>query len=96
MIYVLIGISLPSFWIGLVLSYLVGYKLGWTPIAGYCEVFSVPEAAAAVGCGLGVPPDPPLPHLTMVVAGTCVRFVRAGGDGHAQHGLRPDGPRRGR
>ena len=45
MIYVLIGISLPSFWIGLVLSYLVGYKLGWTPIAGYCEVFSVPEAA---------------------------------------------------
>ena len=28
MIYVLIGISLPSFWIGLVLSYFVGYKLG--------------------------------------------------------------------
>ena len=40
---------LPSFWIGLVLSYLVGYKLGWTPIAGYCEVFSVPEAAACGG-----------------------------------------------
>ena len=49
MIYVLIGISLPSFWIGLVLSYVVGYKLGWTPIAGYCEVFSVPEAAACGG-----------------------------------------------
>ena len=49
MVYVLIGISLPSFWIGLVLSYLVGYKLGLTPIAGYCEVFSVPEAAAGGG-----------------------------------------------
>ena len=36
MTYVLIGISLPSFWIALVLSYVVGYKLGWTPIAGYC------------------------------------------------------------
>ena len=53
MIYVLIGISLPSFWIGLVLSYLVGYKLGWTPIAGYCEVVSVPEAAACGGFGTG-------------------------------------------
>ena len=49
MVYVLIGISLPSFWIGLVLSYVVGYKLGLTPIAGYCEVFSVPEAAACGG-----------------------------------------------
>ena len=28
MTYVLIGISLPSFWIGLVLSYFIGYKLG--------------------------------------------------------------------
>jgi len=29
-----------AFWIALVLSYIVGFKLGWTPIAGYCEVVS--------------------------------------------------------
>ena len=78
MIYVLIGISLPSFWIGLVLSYLVGFKLGWTPIAGYCEVFSVPEAAACGGLwAWAYHMILPCLTLTMVVAGTYVRFVRA-------------------
>ena len=78
MTYVLIGISLPSFWIALVLSYLVGYRLGWTPIAGYCEVVSPPEAAACGG-----PIDwayhmiLPWATLAIVGAGTYVRFVRA-------------------
>ena len=46
MIYVLIGISLPSFWIGLVLSYVVGYKLGWTPDRRATARWSAcPEAA---------------------------------------------------
>jgi peptide/nickel transport system permease protein len=78
MTYVLIGISLPSFWIGLVLAYLIGFKAQLTPIAGYCEIFSVPEAAT---CG-GVTQwayHMVLPWLTLaiVVAGTYVRFVRA-------------------
>jgi peptide/nickel transport system permease protein len=78
MIYVLIGISLPSFWISLVLSYLVGFKLGWTPLAGYCEVFSPPTAT---GCG-GLQDWAyhmvlPWTALAIVVAGTYVRFVRA-------------------
>ncbi len=78
MTYVLIGISLPSFWIGLVLSYLIGFKLGWTPIAGYCEVVSVPEAAV---CG-GVTDWAyhmilPCFTLAVVTAGTYVRFVRS-------------------
>ena len=78
MTYVLIGISLPSFWIALVLSYIVGYKLGWTPIAGYCEVFSVPEAS---NCG-GVVDWAyhmvlPWTALAIVTAGVYVRFVRA-------------------
>jgi peptide/nickel transport system permease protein len=78
MAYVLIGISLPSFWIGLVLSYVFGYKLGWTPIAGYCEVVSVPEAAVCGGVGDWAY-RMVLPWLTLsiVVAGTYVRFVRA-------------------
>jgi peptide/nickel transport system permease protein len=78
MVYVLIGISLPSFWIALVLSYLVGYKLQLTPIAGYCEVFSPPEAS---GCGglreWAYHMVLPWTALAIVVAGTYVRFVRA-------------------
>jgi peptide/nickel transport system permease protein len=78
MIYVLIGISLPSFWIGLVLSYFISYKLGLTPLSGYCEVVSVPEASV---CG-GVVDWAyhlilPCTTLAIVVAGTYVRFVRA-------------------
>jgi peptide/nickel transport system permease protein len=37
MVLVLIGISAPSFWIGLIFAYLIGFKLGWTPITGYCD-----------------------------------------------------------
>jgi peptide/nickel transport system permease protein len=78
MIYVLIGISLPSFWIGLMLSYFIGYKLGLTPIAGYCEVFSVPEASSCGGV-VDWAYHLVLPWITLaiVVAGTYVRFVRA-------------------
>jgi peptide/nickel transport system permease protein len=76
MVYVLIGISLPSFWIGLVLAYFIGYKLAWTPITGYCEVIS-----PATNCG-GLWPWAhhmilPWVTLALVQAGTIVRFVRA-------------------
>jgi peptide/nickel transport system permease protein len=78
MTYVLIGISLPSFWIGLVLSYLIGFRLGLTPIAGYCEVLSVPEASVCGGFGdWAYRMVLPWTTLAIVVAGTYVRFVRA-------------------
>lgn len=78
MTYVLIGISLPSFWIGLVLAYLIGFRLELTPISGYCEVLSVPEAAICGGA-TDWAYHMVLPWLTLaiVVAGTYVRFVRA-------------------
>lgn len=38
MVGVLTGISAHPVWIGLILSYLVGYKLGWLPIQGYCNL----------------------------------------------------------
>jgi peptide/nickel transport system permease protein len=78
MVYVLIGISLPSFWIALVLAYLVGFKLGWTPLASYCEVFSPPRASGCGGLGDWAY-HMILPWLTLsiVVAGSYVRFVRA-------------------
>jgi peptide/nickel transport system permease protein len=78
MTYVLIGISLPSFWISLVLSYVIGFRLGWTPIGGYCEVVSAPEAAACGGLGdWAYHMILPWLALSIVIAGTYVRFVRA-------------------
>ncbi len=38
MVFVLFGISAPSVWVGLMLLYLIGFKLGWTPINGYCSI----------------------------------------------------------
>jgi len=42
MIFVLIGISTHPVWLGLVLSFVFGYKLGLTPIAGYCNAIAGP------------------------------------------------------
>jgi peptide/nickel transport system permease protein len=39
MVFVLIGISAHPVWLGLILSYFLGFKLGITPIAGYCDFF---------------------------------------------------------
>jgi peptide/nickel transport system permease protein len=45
--FVLLGISTHPIIIGLVLSYIVGYKLGWTPVTGYCSF----RYQASYGCG---------------------------------------------
>jgi peptide/nickel transport system permease protein len=34
-----IGITLPSFWLGILLIYIIGYKLEWLPIYGYTSPF---------------------------------------------------------
>ena len=39
MIFILIGISAPVVWIGLLLQYFVGFRWGLTPNAGYCDIF---------------------------------------------------------
>jgi peptide/nickel transport system permease protein len=46
MVFVLIGISAHPLWVGYILSYVFGYKLGIFPINGYCDVFN-----AATSCG---------------------------------------------
>jgi peptide/nickel transport system permease protein len=78
MTYVLIGISLPSIWIGLILSYLVGFRLGITPIAGYCDAINPPEASQCGGV-LDWAHAMVLPWSTLAIigAGTYVRFIRA-------------------
>jgi peptide/nickel transport system permease protein len=49
MIFVLVGISAHPVWIGLILSYVVGYRLHITPIAGYCNFFPGDSAAQCSG-----------------------------------------------
>jgi peptide/nickel transport system permease protein len=49
MIFILIGISAPVVWIGLLLQYFVGFRWGLTPNAGYCDVFDPPEGATCGG-----------------------------------------------
>jgi peptide/nickel transport system permease protein len=40
MVFVLVGISAHPVWIGLILAYFIGFKLGWTPITGYADFFN--------------------------------------------------------
>jgi peptide/nickel transport system permease protein len=40
MVFVLIGISAHPVWIGLILAYTFGFRLGWTPITGYCDMIN--------------------------------------------------------
>jgi peptide/nickel transport system permease protein len=40
MVFVLVGVSAHPVWIGLILSYFLGYQLHVTPIAGYCDFFN--------------------------------------------------------
>jgi len=76
MVFVLIGISAHPVWIGLILSYVVGYKLGWTPITGYCDFFN-----PSTGCGGPVQWawHMILPWITFAVlfAALYVRMIRA-------------------
>ncbi len=46
MTFVLIGISAHPVWIGLIFAYVFGFKLGWFPIQGYCDVIN-----PATDCG---------------------------------------------
>jgi peptide/nickel transport system permease protein len=49
MVFVLIGISAHPVWIGLILSFVIGYKLHITPIAGYCNFFTGAPGASCSG-----------------------------------------------
>jgi peptide/nickel transport system permease protein len=51
MAFVLVGVSAPAVWVGLILAYVFGFVLGWTPIAGYCDFFRGHEAGRCSGPG---------------------------------------------
>jgi peptide/nickel transport system permease protein len=78
MVFVLIGISLPVVWVGLILQWLIGFKWGLLPNAGYCNVINPPA-----GSNCGGPADwfthMLLPWATFAILFTAVyvRMVRA-------------------
>jgi peptide/nickel transport system permease protein len=49
MVFVLIGVSAHPVWIGLILEYTFGVKLGWTPIANYANFFGAPADSGQPG-----------------------------------------------
>ena len=76
MVGVLIGISAHPIWIGLIFSYVFGYRLGLTPITGYCDFFN-----PATDCGGPVEwaHSMVLPWATfaLLFAATYTRMIRA-------------------
>jgi peptide/nickel transport system permease protein len=77
-IFALVGVSAPAFWIGLILAYAVGFKLGWTPIANYCNFFPSHQVGVCSGPGQWAY-HLILPWLTfmLIFAALYVRLVRA-------------------
>jgi peptide/nickel transport system permease protein len=76
MVMVLVGISAHPVWIGLIFAYVFGYRLGWTPISGYCDAIN-----PATDCG--GPADwayhmvLPWATFAMLFTAAYVRYIRA-------------------
>jgi peptide/nickel transport system permease protein len=77
MVFVLIGIAAPPVWLGLVLAYVFGFRLGWTPIADYCNFF--PHTAGECSGPLRWADHLILPWATMtfLYAALYARLIRA-------------------
>ena len=76
MVFVLIGISAHPVWIGLIFAYFFGYKLGWSPITGYCDFFN-PHERLRRADAVGPPHDPAVATFAILFAALYVRMIRA-------------------
>jgi len=78
MVFVLIGLSAHPVWIGLIFAYVFGYKLGLTPISGYCDAFN-PSDTAECGGPVQWAYHMILPWATFAIlfAALYVRLIRA-------------------
>jgi peptide/nickel transport system permease protein len=76
MVFVLIGISAHPVWLGLLLSYFIGFRLGLTPLGGYCDLVN-----PSTSCGGPVQWAHAmiLPWITFAIlfAALYVRMIRA-------------------
>ncbi|HZS30659.1 MAG TPA: ABC transporter permease [Gaiellaceae bacterium] len=78
MVFVLFGISAPAVWVGLILIYLVSFKLGWTPINDYCSPIPNHSVGGCSGVGQWAY-HLILPWLTLAVGSAALytRLIRA-------------------
>ncbi len=78
MTFVLIGISAHPVWIGLILSYFLGFRLGAFPITTYCD-FINPSASSECGGPVQWAYHLMLPWITFAIlfAALYVRMIRA-------------------
>jgi peptide/nickel transport system permease protein len=76
MVSVLIGISAHPVWLGLLLSYFIGYRLGLTPLGGYCDLVN---PSTACGGPVQWAHAMILPWITFAIlfAALYVRMIRA-------------------
>lgn len=63
-------LSIPSFWLGLLLLLLFGLKLGWLPVVGYVPITEDPGAALMFSLL-------PIATLVLVETGVITRMARA-------------------
>jgi peptide/nickel transport system permease protein len=64
MVGALVGISMPVFFLGLVLAWVFGYLLGWLPVSGYVEDFSQLEYLVLPALALAASPLALIARLT--------------------------------
>ena len=76
MIGVLIGISAHPVWIGLLLAYFLGFKAGFFPITGYCDLFS-PTGTCGGPLQWAYHLVLPCATLAVLYCGLYVRMIRA-------------------
>jgi peptide/nickel transport system permease protein len=76
MVFVLIGISAHPVWIGLLLAYFFGYRLGWFPITGYCDVVN-PSTDCGGAAQWAYHMILPWATFACLFTATYTRFIRA-------------------
>jgi peptide/nickel transport system permease protein len=77
MVFVLIGISAPPFWLGLILAYIFGFRLGWMPIANYCDFFPNPSGECGGPVNWAYHLILPWVSFACLFAALYVRLIRA-------------------